>query len=137
MLSAVMYFSVKRTWLFSQTARRVYLLCAILDLALFGTEIAVQAAIKVSGVSYLGSLTRILLELILVPEVIGTAVLIVGMTYCWLMVGGSCGRKLVWILYMPWFLITMPAYYFAVYRRLALELSEEVSTVGLATAEVR
>ena len=50
---------------------------------------------------------RIIVGCALVPEVIGTAVLAVGMTYCWLAVGGSCGRKLVWFWCISLFVITM------------------------------
>lgn len=132
----MMYFSINRAWLFSRTAQRVYLFCAILDLGLLGTQIGIQAAMEVSGMFALPPMTRILLQLLLIPEVIGTAILTVGMSYCWLAIGGSCGRKLVWILYLPWFIVTMPIYYFAVYRRFTAELNSRMPSVALATVDV-
>jgi len=133
--SAMMYFSVSRAWLFSRTAQRIYLLCAILDLALLGTQIAIRAAMRVSGVVTIPNGTRMVLSLLIVPEMIGTAVLVVGMTYCWLAIGGSCGRKLVWIFYIPWFVITMPVYYFAVYRRFVSNLDGQTSSALVTTAD--
>jgi hypothetical protein len=40
-----MYVSISRNWLFSRTAPRVYLLGAILDLALLATRVGIFAAI--------------------------------------------------------------------------------------------
>lgn len=130
----MMYFSVSRGWLFSRTSQRVYLLCAILDLAFLATQVGITTAMKFSGVYSLPPTTRIVVGFLLVPEVIGTAMLAVGMTYCWLAMGGSCGRKLVWILFINLFLFTMPIYYFAVYRRLAAKQDDGLATPVLATS---
>ncbi len=130
----MMYFSVSREWLFSRTSQRVYLLSAILDLAFLGTQVGIVTAMKFSGVYSSSPTTRIVVGFLLVPEVIGTAVLAVGMTYCWLAMGGSCGRKLVWILFINLFLFTMPIYYFAVYRRLGGKKDNGLPTPALVTS---
>src|SRR5580765_3423776 len=108
----MMYFSVSRAWLFSRTSQLVYLLCSILDLAFLGTQLVITMVMSFAEVYSLPSMIRIIVGCALVPEVIGTAVLAVGMTYCWLAVGGSCGRKLVWFWCISLFVITMPIYYF-------------------------
>ena len=129
----MMYFSVSRAWLFSRTSQRVYLLCAILDLAFLGTQLGITMAMSLAEVYSLPPMIRIIVGCALVPEVIGTAVLAVGMTYCWLAVGGSCGRKLVWFWCISLFVITMPIYYFAVYRKLAAKPENGLSAPALAT----
>ena len=131
--SAMMYFSVSRAWLFSRTAQRVYLLGAILDLAFLGTQLGITMAMSFAEVYSLPPMTRIIVRCALVPEVVGTAVLAVGMTYCWLAVGGSCGRKLVWFWCISMFVITMPIYYFAVYRKLAAKQDDGLTAPALAT----
>jgi len=77
----MMYFSVSRAWLFSRTSQRVYLLCAILDLAFLGTQLGITMAMSFAEVYSLPSMIRIIVGCALVPEVIGTAVLAVGMTW--------------------------------------------------------
>jgi len=130
----MMYFSVSRAWLFSRTSQRVYLLCAILDLAFLGTQVGIATAMNLAGVYTLPPAARTVVGFLLLPEIVGTAVLAVGMTYCWLAVGGSCGRKLLWILFLDLFIFTMPIYYFAVYRRLASQQDDELATPALATS---
>jgi len=129
----MMYFSVSRAWLFSPTSQRVYLLCAILDLAFLGTQVGITTAMSFAQVYRLPPMTRIVVGCALLPEVIGTAVLAVGMTYCWLAVGGSCGRKLVWFWCIGLFVITMPIYYFAVYRKLAAKQGDGLTEPAIAT----
>jgi hypothetical protein len=115
----MMYVRISRGWFFSRTAQRVYLLCAILNLALLTTRIGIGAAIAVAGVSTLSSTTVLLVKTFLIPEVVGSAVLFVGMSYCWLGFKGSYAKKGFWIVFVKLCLITAPVYYFAVYRRTA------------------
>ena len=76
--------SISRNWLFSKNAQRVYLVCAILDLAFLGTRVGITAAMSVAGVLTLPTTMRMVVGLLSVPEVMGIAVLTVGMTYCWI-----------------------------------------------------
>jgi len=118
----MMYVRISRNWLFSPTAQRVYLLCAILNLALLATRIGIVAA----GVSTPSPTTVLLLKGFLFPEIVGSAVLFVGMSYCWLGFGGSYTKKGFWIVLVKLCLITTPIYYFAVYRSMASRESNVV-----------
>ena len=111
-----MHISISRNWLFSRTARRVYLLCALLNLALLATRIGVAAAMRQAGVPALPPAAALLVKGLLFPEAVGSAVLFVGMSYCWLGLAGSYKKKLLWLVLLNFFLITTPVYYFAVYR---------------------
>jgi hypothetical protein len=129
----MMHLSISRNWLFSRTAQRVYLACAILDLALLGTRMGIAAAMNATGIFMLPPTARMVLGVLFVPEVVGTALLTVGMTYCWLGLGGSYGKKLLWIVFVNAFLITMPIYYFAFYRRLASKENAQIIAPSLMT----
>jgi len=52
-------------------------------------------------------------------------VLFVGMSYCWLGVEGSYKKKVLWIILVPLFLLTMPFYYFVYYTPLAARQADE------------
>jgi len=71
----MMHVSISRAWLFSRTAQRVYLLCAILNLALLATRIGVAAAMASAGVSALPPTVALLVKGFLFPEIVGSAVL--------------------------------------------------------------
>ena len=115
----MMYVRISRNWLFSRTAQRVYLLCAILDLALLATQIGIFAAMAGARGSTLSPTGVLLVKAFLLPEVVGAAVLFVGMSYCWLGFDGSYTKKGLWIVLVKLCLITTPVYYFAVYRPMA------------------
>jgi hypothetical protein len=129
--SAMMYVLISRNWLFSRTAQRVYLIAAILDLALLATRMGIAGAMTAAGVFTLPPVTNVVVRILLIPEVVGTAVLTVGMTYCWLGLGGSYKKKLLWIVLIQLFLVTMPVYYVAFYRPLASR--ERARSSALAT----
>ena len=85
----MMYVLISRNWLFSRTARNVYFLCALLNLALLATRLGIGAAVLAARASSLPASTVLLLQILFVPEAVGSAVLFVGMTYCWLGLEGS------------------------------------------------
>ena len=62
---------------------------------------------------------------LLFPAVVGSAVLFVGMSYCWLGIGGSYKKKVLWFIFAPLFLLSMPVYYFVYYRPLASRQTEQ------------
>jgi len=111
-----MYVRISRDWLFSRTAQRLYLLCAILNLALLATRIGMAAATLAAGVSSLSPTAVMLVKGFLFLVVVGSVVLFVGMSYCWLGFDGSYTKKALWIVLVKFCLITAPVYYFAVYR---------------------
>ena len=127
----MMYLSISRNWLFSSTARRVYFVCALLDIAFIATRVGTSAAMAVAGAVTLPANTRMVLTVLFIPEIVGSAILFVGMSYCWLGFGGSCSKTLLWVVFLRLFLITAPIYYFAVYRsmvsRKLAELQASVS----------
>lgn len=123
----MMYVRIDRSWLFSSTAQRTYLVCAVLDLALIATRIGVSLATSIAGVQTLPHGLRLVLLALFFPEAAGTGILFVGMTYCWLGFGGSYTRKLFWIVLIQFFLVTGLVYYFTAYRKLARRESKEVS----------
>jgi hypothetical protein len=102
----MMYVRISRNWLYSPRAQRVYLLCAILDLALLATRIGIAAAMAAAGVSRLSATSVLLVNAFLFLEVLGSSVLFVGMSYCWLGFGGSYTKKGLWILLVKLCLIT-------------------------------
>jgi hypothetical protein len=115
----MMHLEISRSWLFSPVAQHVYFACAVLDLAFLGTRIAILAAMAAADVAVLPLGVASLLKLLLYPEIVGTAVLLVGMSYCWLGIEASYRKKVLWFLLLAPFLITMPIYYFAFYRQMA------------------
>jgi len=129
----VIYVSISRNWIFSRAAQRVYLLCALLDLALLATRIGIIAAMAVAGLSNLPPVSLMVVRVILFPEVVGSAVLLVGMSYCWFGFDRARYRsRLLWYVLVSLFtLITMPAYYFFVYRRLVSEQTNEAQKSAL------
>jgi hypothetical protein len=112
----MMYVLISRNWLFSRTARRVYLLCALFNLALLATRIGIVVAMPAAGVSSLSSTAALLVKGFFLLEIIGSAVLFVGMSYCWLGFDGSYKKKGLWIVLVKLCLITAPLYYFLAYR---------------------
>jgi hypothetical protein len=114
----------------SPSARRIYLICALLSIALFGTLVAVRAAMVASGAPTAVSIVKVLI----LPEVIGTAALSVAMWYFWFTFDRSSWvRKACW--FPPlYFLPTMgPAlYYFFLYRRSTVALEEQQNATQAA-----
>ncbi len=85
----------------------------------------IGAALAAAGVYALSPEARLVVSVFLFPEVVGSAVLFVGMSYCWLGIGGSYKKKVLWILLVPLFLLTMPFYYFVYYRPLASRQTDQ------------
>ena len=116
----MLYLPITKAWIVSPLARRMYLVCALLAVALFGTLVAVSAAMGASGVRSLAGAPAagLIVKVLVLPEVFGTAALSVAMWCFWFSFDRSSWvKKAVW--FPPlYFLPTMgPAlYYFFVYR---------------------
>lgn len=121
----MMHLSISRAWLFSRTAKRVYFLCALANLALLATRMGIGAALAAAGATALSPEARLIVSTLLLPEVVGSAVLFVGMSYCWLGIEGSYKKKVLWIILLPVFLLAMPVYYFIYYRPLASRQADQ------------
>ena len=113
----MLYLSISKGWMASHTARRVYFVCAFSLIYLFASVFAVALfAVRFRFAS------DVLLEILIWPGVIGTAILWVAMWYFWFSFDSSSwGKKAVWCfllyLFAPY---AQPLYYLLVYRRSAL-----------------
>jgi hypothetical protein len=102
--------------MFSPTAQRLYFVCGLLNIGLLAT--AIGAGMALANVYVLPDLADALIRLLLFPEVVGTAVLLVAMSYFWLGFDSSrCGKRTMWFLLVYFFhVLALPFYYFIVYR---------------------
>jgi hypothetical protein len=115
----MLYLPISRSWLFSTTARRIYFVSALLALALIATLLGVHMAMAAAGMRALTPSASTLVRMILFPEIVGEAVLWVGMWYFWFGFDRSHYlKKAVWFVLL--FLLAPFGtifYYFLVYRR--------------------
>ena len=82
----MLYLPIKKTWIISRVARRVYFVCALAAFSFFGVLVASVAAFRASGhASPEGiEIAVFIVRLLLWPGLIGTALLSVAMWYFWL-----------------------------------------------------
>jgi len=117
----MLYLPIKKTWIISRTARRVYFVCALAALSFFGVLVGSLTAFRVSGhatpegIATAGFVVRLLLW----PGLVGTALLSVAMWYFWLGFDNSGWlKKAIWFVPLYFLLPFGPVfYYFFVYRR--------------------
>src|ERR1700687_4425994 len=74
---------ITKSWILSRIASRVYLACALLAIALFGTLIAAFLAVAVSGLRSLGDVppALLLVKALICREVSGPALLSIALCY--------------------------------------------------------
>jgi hypothetical protein len=115
----MLYLPIKREWLFSRTAQRIYFGCALLTFALVGTELGTHLAISASGIGSLTPSARLLLRRLLLPEILGTALLWVSMWYFWFGFDSSHYVKKAVSFLLLFFLVPVGTliYYFVTYRQ--------------------
>jgi len=115
----MLYLPVTRSWLVSRAARHIYLGCAVLSLALAATIIAIHAAISASGLAGLTPTAAAVARLLLLPEIVGAALLWVAMWYFWFSIDRAHFlKKGCWFVALFLFAPLGPAlYYFFVFRR--------------------
>ena len=117
----MLHLPIRRTWIVSRPARRIYFACALAAFSLFGVLIASRVALVASGVwSFQASpAAALIVRILLWPGILGTALLTVAMWYFWFGFDDSrWWRKAIW--FVPLYLLVPigPAcYYFFVYRR--------------------
>jgi hypothetical protein len=125
----MLYLPITKSWIISRTARRVYFACALAAFSLFGVLIAGHAALDATGVRSFASFpaATLILRVVLLPGIAGTAVLSIAMWYFWFGFDNSGWlKKTIWFVPLYIFLAIGPAfYYFFVYRR-----NVEVSKCG-------
>lgn len=119
----MLYLPITRTWLTSRTAQRIYVVCAVLSLALLATIMGVHAAISAAGVTALTPQASGIVRLLLLPEIIGAGLLWVAMWYFWFSVDGSHSlTKAAWFIALFFLAPLGPAlYYFFVFRHYSRE----------------
>ena len=129
----MMILPITRSWIVSARARQVYLVCAILALALSATLIGTSAARTAAKATRLPEKASSVLSIVLIPEVFGAALLWGAMLYFWFGFDKSGWiSKAFWIvclgLFLPFF---WALYYFVVYRS---QVSQAEQTRSLTTA---
>lgn len=115
----MLHLPISRGWLFSGVAQRIYLGCAILTFALIATLIGVSLAMPLAGAASLNPPARVVVKVLLLPEILGTASLWIAMWYYWLSFDRSHYLKKFVSLLLLFFLAPFGTlfYYFIVYRR--------------------
>jgi hypothetical protein len=115
----MLYLPITKGWIVSPLARRIYFACALLALALFGTIFASLAALAASSSSSLAEspAAALVVRFLLLPEVLGTALLSIAMWYFWLSFDQSSWiKKTLWFFPLYLLLGAGPSlYYFFVY----------------------
>ena len=128
----MLYFPITKSWIVSRAARAVHLVCALLAFALFGALFAIVLAMSFSEVRSLSPfpLAMGIARVVLLPGILGTAILTVAMWYFWFGFDKSPWiRKAFWFLPLYFLLPIGPAfYYFFVYR-----CSDVISVLSAAT----
>jgi hypothetical protein len=81
--AAMLFLPISRAWVFSRIAQRVYLVSASLTLSFIATKIGVHAAISAAGAGALTVKAASVVRVLLLPEVLGAAILWIGMWYFW------------------------------------------------------
>jgi hypothetical protein len=121
-----MILPITRSWLDSRAAQRVYLVCAVLSLALFGTLVGTRTAQDVAGRNALPPATLAVLRVVFVPETIAAAVLWAGMLYFWFNLDRSNWlKRALWFPFILCFIFPAPPlYYFLVYRKETRSLAD-------------
>jgi hypothetical protein len=110
---------IGRGWLFSRMARRIYLGCAVLALALVATLIAVNLAMPMAGAASLNAPARLVVKVLLLPEILGTALLWIAMWYYWFSFDQSHYLKKFVFFLLLFFIAPFGTllYYLVIYRR--------------------
>ena len=129
----MLYLPISRNWIVSRSAQRVYFIAAILNLALLATWIGVLAA--TNGYFVLPPSTELLVNVLFLPEILGTAVLVVGMGYflCGFDRNSEAKRALWFLLLYFLIFLVLPFYYFLVYRSQVSTKTESTAFSSLAT----
>lgn len=119
----MLYLPISRGWLFSPTAQRIYLQCALLTFALLATLIGVSLAMPLAGTASLTRPARLVVKVLLLPEILGTASLWIAMWYYWFSFDRSHYLKKFLFFLLLFFLAPFGTlfYYFVVYRRNVLQ----------------
>lgn len=133
-IASMLILPISRSWIVSRAAERVYMISAVLSLALSGTVLGTRIAQIVLHANRLPERTGTIVGIVLVPEVLGAAILWAGMLYFWFGFDESH-----WLARAFWFLclcsilpLFWSLYYFVVYRRHSAERAEITSLVSLA-----
>jgi hypothetical protein len=121
----MLHLPISKSWITSRLAQRIYLICALANLSLLGSIIAILSALMAAGLtpwSKTPSETVLAIKVLLWPGIMGAAVIWVAMWYFWFTFDTSGWiKKAMWCCF---FLLLAPfahsLYYFFVYRRSSL-----------------
>jgi cytochrome bd-type quinol oxidase subunit 2 len=117
-----MFFAVQLPdpWLVSRTARRLYIASAVLSMMMFALLLAIEFAAGAAGGTLQSSpVVSLALKAVLLPGILGTAVLSIAMLYFWIRFhSNERTSKVPWLLLLAWVPVLGPVCYFAfVYLR--------------------
>jgi hypothetical protein len=129
----MLYPPISREWLYSRMAQRTYLGCAVLSLALIATLVGVHLAMPLAGAASLNAPARMLINVILLPEILGTALLWIAMWYYWFSFDRNHYLKKFGFFLLLFFLAPFGTllYYFVIYRTSMLHEQPESSFVSM------
>ncbi|HEV2730056.1 MAG TPA: hypothetical protein VGV15_08490, partial [Terriglobales bacterium] len=99
--ASMLYLPIKKAWIISGAARRVYFVCALAALSLFGVVMGSSPALGASGVHTFEGFPAagLILRLLLWPGILGTALLSIAMWYFWFGFDDSGWlKKAIWFL---------------------------------------
>ena len=117
----MLYLPIKRGWIVSRGAQRLYSCCAIANLYLLAVLVGTRTAMAESGVWSLEDFpgARLLVKSLLWPGIIGTAILAIAMWYFWFTFDESpWGKKAFWFLILFFgFALGPVLFYFFAYRK--------------------
>ena len=121
-LPRMLFLPIRREWLLSRAAQQIYLVCAVLILALLATITGTHLAMSAAGASRLSANARSVVRTILLPEIVGAALLWVSMWYFWFGFDRSHYVKRAFSFVPLFFFPPMGTliYYFVTYRRQVL-----------------
>jgi hypothetical protein len=117
----MLYLPIKRSWIVSRWAQRVYFCCALANFYLVAVLAGSRVAVDASGLASLAEFpgTAWMVKILLFPGVLGTALLVVAMWYFWFTFDQSHWiKKTLWFAVLfPGFLVGPALYHFFSYRR--------------------
>jgi hypothetical protein len=127
----MLYLPISRRWLFSPAAQRIYLGCAVLTFALVATLVGVNLAMPLAGAASLNPTARLVVKVLLLPEILGTALLWIAMWYHWFSFDQSHYFKKFLFFLLLFFVAPFGTlfYYFVAYRRNVLHEQARSSLV--------
>ncbi len=111
----MLYLPVKRSWIISRSAFRVYFACTLASIVALGTIFATKLAMRFAGISTLevAPPAAWIVRALLWPGIFGMAILSVAMWYFWFTFDQSGWlKRAIWFLPLYFLFMIGPIFYF-------------------------